>query len=290
MSSLRIIKRRIRSVQSTQKITRAMEMMSAARLTRARKDAEQARPYGETMSRMLAQLAGAAAAGLEHPLFTPRQEGKHVLVVVSSDRGLCGAFNTNIGRATLQFVEEHADDGVQLYFIGRKVWDYFRRRDYEIIQLHRDIGTAADIALARTVTDRLLELYLEGSVQTVHLLYTKFVSTITRRVVVEKLLNIEPPQDAAVSEPAGSSLEYIFEPSPERIFRELLPRYALVRVMTALLESFASEHSARMVAMGSATKNADEMIDSLVLQRNRMRQAIITREIAELVGGAEALA
>jgi F-type H+-transporting ATPase subunit gamma len=287
MSSLRIIKRRIRSVQSTQQITRAMEMVAAAKLMRARKDAEAARPYGETMAAMLSQLAG-ASGHLDHPLFTKRDQGPHVLLVVSSERGLCGAFNTNVVRRTVQFVEEHREHGVKLLFVGRKAWDYFRRHDYDILHLYRDIGTKAELSLARTVTDQLMDLYLEGEVQAVHLLYTKFISTISRRTVVEKLLNIEPPQ--AAEEQPGSALDYIFEPSPARIFQDLLPRFALVRVMAALLESFASEHSARMVAMSSATKNAEEMIDNLVLQRNRMRQAVITKEIAELVGGAEALA
>ncbi|MGD8396489.1 MAG: ATP synthase F1 subunit gamma [Candidatus Eiseniibacteriota bacterium] len=292
MSTLRIIKRRIRSVQSTQKITRAMEMMAAARLVRARNDAEKARPYGATMAAMLGHLAGNAAQ-FEHPLFTRRETGSHVLVVFGSDRGLCGAFNTNLIRQTSEFCRQHRDDGVKLIFVGRKCWDFFRRRDFEILELYRDIGTAADFELAQRITNRLLEIYLEGAdgssgdVQSVQLLYTKFISTISRRPVIERLLSIEPPQAA---EETGTSLDYIFEPSAERIFRDLLPRFALVRVMTALLESFASEHSARMVAMSSATKNAEEMIDSLVLQRNRIRQATITKEIAELVGGAEALA
>lgn len=289
MSSLRIIKRRIRSIQSTQKVTRAMEMMSAARLMRARKDAESARPYGEKMASMLGHVSG-AGSGLDHPLFTRRDEGPHVLVVVGSDRGLCGGFNSNVIRQTVQFVNEHRADGVKLYFVGRKAWDYCQRRDYEIIKLRRDIGTAADLSLIRAVTDDLLDLYLTEPIQAVHLLYTKFISTINRKVMVEKLLSIEPPETEAGEETGSASLEYIFEPSPERLFRDLLPSYALVRVATAFLESFASEHSARMVAMSAATKNAEEMIDNLVLQRNRMRQAIITKEIAELVGGAEALA
>ncbi len=288
MSSLRTLKRRIRSVQSTKQITRAMEMVAAAKLVRARKDAEAARPYGATMTAMLGHLAE-AAGNLDHPLFDKRDSGAHVLVVFSSDRGMCGAFNTNLVRRTQLFLDEHRDDDVRLIFVGRKVWDYFRRRDHNILQVYRDIGTNAELSLAQTVTNQLLDLYMNSDVQTVHLLYSKFVSTITRRPTVEKLLNIEPPQ-AAAAEHVGPSLDYIFEPSPERIFQDLLPRFALVRVMTALLESFASEHSARMVAMSSATKNAEEMIDNLVLLRNRMRQAIITKEIAELVGGAEALA
>ena len=288
MSSLRIIKRRIRSVQSTQQITRAMEMVAAAKLVRARKDAEAARPYGETMAAMLGHLAEAAGS-LDHPLFTKRDTGSQVLVVFSSDRGMCGAFNTNLVRRTQQFVHEHPDDQIKLIFVGRKVWDYFQRRDFDILQLYRDIGTSAELSLAQTLTNQLLDLYMNSDVQAIHLLYSEFISTITRRPTVEKLLSIEPPA-AAAAEHVGPSMDYIFEPSPERIFQDLLPRFALVRVMTALLESFASEHSARMVAMSSATKNAEEMIDNLVLLRNRLRQAIITKEIAELVGGAEALA
>lgn len=291
MSTLRVIKRRIRSVHSTQQITRAMEMVAAARLMRARRDAESARPYAETMARMLAHLA-AAAGNLQHPLFEPRDEGPRVLVVFSSDRGLCGAFNTNLTRRAAQFVDAHAPGGgVRMIFVGRKSWDHFRRRDYDIVQRYGGHSSKAELGLARQVTEQVLDLFEAGGARSVHLLYTRFVSTVTRTVVVEKLLNIEPPaSEPAPAAGASGQLDYIFEPSPERIFHELLPRYALTRVMSALLESFASEHSARMVAMSSATSNAEEMIDSLVLQRNRMRQAIITREIAELVGGAEALA
>jgi F-type H+-transporting ATPase subunit gamma len=266
-----------------------MEMVAAAKLTRARSDVESARPYGDAMNSMLGQLARASGA-VTHPLFEQRDSGPHILVVFSSDRGLCGAYNSNVTRQARRFIEDHRDEGVRLVFVGRKSWDYFRRRDFDIVRLYRDIGTGIDGELARQVTDDLVDLFLSEEVRTVQLLFTRFVSTVTRSTVVEKLLNIEPPVTADERSPDDTQLDYIFEPSPERIFKELLPRYALTRVVSAFLEAFASEHSSRMVAMSSATTNAEEMIDSLVLYRNRLRQAIITREIAELVGGAEALA
>ncbi len=301
MASLRDLKRRIRSVQSTKQITRAMEMVAAAKLTRSRKDVEAARPYGQTMQAMLGHISEAGGV-VSHALFEKRSEGARVLAVFSSDRGLCGAFNTNVVRRAVQYAADHAEESVRLVFVGRKAWDFFQRRDYEIAKAYRDIGTGVELTLAQQVTDDLVELFTESDVRSVDLLYSRFVSTLTRTPVVETLLPIEPPagphQNGAGGAPAplagdaaaGGERDYIFEPSPEAIFRELLPRYALTRVVAAFLESFASEHSARMVAMGSATKNADELIDALVLKRNRIRQAIITTEIAELVGGAEALA
>jgi len=294
MSSLRVLRRRIRSVQSTKQITKAMELVSAAKLRRAQRAAEAARPYAETMASMLGQLSRAATAR-EHPLFERRESGARLLVVISADRGFCGAFNANLVRRAVQLLREPAGDGAQasetrLLFVGKKAWEYFRRRSWPIAGVYRDLGGQLDLDRAQVITGDLLGRFLSGEVREVQLLYTRFVSILIRRVTVEPFLPIEAAGGEGEETSRGSTAtEYIFEPSPERIFETLLPRYSLTRVMAAMLESFAAEHAARMVAMGSASKNAEEMIDDLVLLRNRIRQAGITKEIAELVGGAEAL-
>ncbi len=293
MSSQRVLRRRIRSVQSTQQITKAMKMVSAAKLRRSQRGAESARPYAAAMAAILGHLARASRAR-QHPLFERRAAGKTLLVVISSDRGLCGSFNTNLVRRSAQLLRERAGEEIELLFVGKKAWEFFRRRTWPIAGLYRDLGGKLDLATAQAITDDLLCRFLAREVRQVEILYTRFVTTMTRRVTLEPFL---PIQAAAGTADAGAGrepgpetgAEYIFEPSPERIYEDLLPRYALSRVMAAMLESFAAEHAARMIAMGSASQNAEEMIDSLVLLRNRLRQAGITKEIAELVGGAEAL-
>ncbi len=290
MSSLRVLKRRIRSVQSTQQITKAMEMVSASKLRRAQRAAESARPYGQAMGAILEHLAEATAAR-DHPLFELRAEGPVLLVVISADRGLCGSFNTNVVRRAVQFLKERSGDEVELMFAGKKAWEYFRRRSWPMTGVYKDFGGRLELERAQEITDDLIGRFTARQVREVHLLTSRFVTTLVRRVVVEPFLPIvaAPPADGTAASSADLAVEYIFEPSPEEIYSRLLPRYALTRVMAAMLESFASEHSARMVAMGSASKNAEEMIADLVLLRNRIRQAAITKEISELVGGAEAL-
>jgi F-type H+-transporting ATPase subunit gamma len=274
-----------------------MEMVSAAKLRRAQRAAESARPYAGAMAAILGHLSRAAGAR-DHPLFARRERGPILLAVVSADRGLCGSFNTNVIRRAGLLAKERsaAGDEVRLLFAGRKAWDYYRRRPWPIDGLYRDFGGRLDLARAQQITDDLIQRFVKEEVREIHLLFTRFVTMNNRRVVVEKFLPIE-----AEAEPEGGhgpktgaaghdeSIDYIFEPSPEAIFSTLLPRYALTRVMSAMFESFAAEHAARMVAMSSASKNAEEMIQDLTLQRNRIRQASITKEIAELVGGAEAL-
>jgi F-type H+-transporting ATPase subunit gamma len=311
MSTIRDLKRRIRSVQSTQQITKAMEMVSAAKLRRAQRAAESARPYARAMASILEHLSMAATARV-HPLFERRETGGILLVVVSADRGLCGSFNTNVVRRAVQILKERSGEDVRLLFVGKKAWEYFRRRTWPIAGLYRDWGGKLDLARGQEVTDDLLSQFLSREVREVHILYNRFISTMVRRITLQQFLPIEAEEEVEVGrgngtgekpvlqQPAaggptglgagaGTALEYIFEPSPDKIFETLLPRYALTRVLAAILESFAAEHSARMVAMSTASTNAEEMIGDLVLLRNRIRQAGITREIAELVGGAEAL-
>jgi F-type H+-transporting ATPase subunit gamma len=284
VATLRDIKRRIKSVQSTQKVTKAMEMVAAAKLRRAQTRVIAARPYAHAMDEMLGNLSSAAAeAG--HPLFASRPVGKRLLVVFSSDRGLCGSYNANIVRVTEQILKAESGSSYELFLLGRKVNDYFKRRSYPIRDALTDLPPEARLETAQDITRRLEELFLDGSVDSVELLFTRFLSTMSRKVEVTRFLPIAPKQEAV----AATSGNYIFEPEAGVLLDELLPRYATTMVLQALLESLASEHSSRMVAMGAAQKNAQEVIDALILTRNRLRQASITKELAEIVGGAEAL-
>jgi F-type H+-transporting ATPase subunit gamma len=284
VATLRDIKRRIRSVQSTQKVTKAMEMVAAAKLRRAQTRVIAARPYAHAMDEMLENLS-AAAAEAGHPLFTPRPVNKRLLVVFGSDRGLCGSYNASIVRVMEQVL--HGDTGAsyELFVVGRKVRDYARRRRYPIAEVRTNLPPEAKLETAQDIMGRLESLFLDGTADSVELLFTRFLSTMSRRVEIQQFLPIASKEEAA----STVSSNYIFEPEAGRLLEELLPRYATTKVLQALLESLASEHSARMVAMGAAQKNAQEMIDALILTRNRLRQASITKELAEIVGGAEAL-
>jgi F-type H+-transporting ATPase subunit gamma len=284
VATLRDIKRRIKSVQNTQKVTKAMEMVAAAKLRRAQTRVIAARPYAHAMDEMLGNLSSAAAeAG--HPLFASRPMGKRLLVVFSSDRGLCGSYNANIVRITEQILKGENGSSYELFLLGRKVNDYFKRRSYPIRDFLTDLPPEARLDTAQDITRRLEEVFLDGSVESVELLFTRFLSTMSRKVEVTQFLPIAPKEEAV----AATSSNYIFEPEAGVLLEELLPRYATTMVLQALLESLASEHSSRMVAMGAAQKNAQEVIDALILTRNRLRQASITKELAEIVGGAEAL-
>jgi F-type H+-transporting ATPase subunit gamma len=284
MATLRDIRRRIRSVENTKQITRAMEMVAAAKLRRSQNRVVAARPYARKMEEVLGALA-VAAQSLSHPLFEERPVARRAVVVLASDRGLCGAYNGNILRLGEETLRARPRGENVLVTIGKRGQDYFRRRGWTPRLTYTDIPDPISVARAREITDALLRLYLEREVDEVILVYTKFVSALTRTLVAAPFLPIRPPAGGGKTAPA----DYIFEPGPERIFETLLPRYAVTRIMEALLEARASEHAARMVAMGSATKNAEEMIRDLSLIRNRARQAAITKEISELVGGAEAL-
>jgi len=284
MATLRDIKRRIRSVQNTQQITKAMEMVAASKLRRAQSRVLAARPYARGMDAMLENLAPLAAeAG--HPLFAARPVARRLLVVMGADRGLCGSYNANLFRTAESHLRSTEGRGTRLFLLGRKARDYFKRRRYDVLEARTDLPAEARLETARTLSQRLQELFLGGEVDAVDLQYTQFVSLLSRRVVREGFLPVAS-RDAAAAAPVR---DYLFEPAPRALLGELLPRYATTKLLQALAESLASEHAARMVAMSAATKNAGEMIDALVLKRNRLRQAGITKELAEIVGGAEAL-
>jgi F-type H+-transporting ATPase subunit gamma len=282
MASIRDIKRRIKSVQNMQQITKAMEMVSAAKLRRAQGRLEAARPYGAKMRETLENLA-AAAADVSHPLFEKRQIERRALVVVTADKGLAGSYNTNVVRRAEAYMRSDEGDKTSLITVGRKAGDYFRRRKAPQLAHYQELGDQVDIGRAQTLSREIMGFFMSGEVDEILVLGTRFISAMSRAITMDPFLPIEPP--AGKTESVG----YIFEPNAAAIFAALLPRYVANRMIMALLEASASEHGARMVAMGSASRNATDMIESLTLQRNRARQAAITKEIAEIVGGAEAL-
>jgi F-type H+-transporting ATPase subunit gamma len=281
MPALIDIRRRIRSVKSTQQITKAMKMVSAAKLRRAQDAMFAARPYARKMMELLNNLASRARPEL-HPLLEERGHERVLLVVVTADKGLCGAFNANIIRTARRFIEERAAPDLQLELVGRKGRDFFRRRAIKVRSEHVGVFQALRYPTAQAIARELITDFTEKKVDKVFLLYNEFKSVIQQRIVIEQLLPIER-QALDAREPA---LDYIYEPGPEGIFANVLPRHVEVQVWRALLESAAAEHGARMAAMDSASKNAGEMIGKLTLYMNKVRQAAITKEIIEVVSGA----
>jgi F-type H+-transporting ATPase subunit gamma len=287
MTSLKVLRRRIRSVTSTQQVTKAMEMVAAAKLRRAQARALATRPYAVQLTGMLERL-GAAARERELPLFERREVRTTLLVAVTADRGLCGGFNTNLFRAVEERLRAAAPGSLRLVVVGRKGRDFGAARGWPVLAAFTDVGTDAGVGFARRVTDDVLGRFARGEVDRVELLYTHFLSALRREVTHETFLPIGG--DDAADTPGGGAADVIFEPGLEPIFAALLPRFAAARMLAALADSRASEEGARMAAMGAANKNAGELLDQLVLQRNRLRQTMITREILDIVGGAEALA
>lgn len=286
-AGVREFKRRIRSVASTQQITKAMKMVAAAKLRRAQESAEASRPYTQTLQDTLARLA-AVSFDVKHPLLEKREEVRKVgYIAVTADRGLCGAFNTNIIRATSEAIEadeRNVDHGI--IAVGRKGRDFFRKRekiDAEFINLGDNISYAD----AREVGQYIMNAYENKEVDEVYLVYGKFINVLRQIPTITKILPLDPPKKEEATE--ERNVDYIYEPSADDILLTLLPKYIGSQVYNALLESKASEHGARMTAMGNATENASEIINSLTLEMNKVRQAAITDEILDIVGGAEAL-
>ncbi|MFN3326385.1 MAG: ATP synthase F1 subunit gamma [Bryobacteraceae bacterium] len=285
MPSLIDIRRRIRSVRNTQQITKAMKMVSAAKLRRAQDRVIAARPYAGMLQQMLSNVA-AAAMGDErvasNPLLAVRPERRIQLIVVTSDRGLAGALNANLLRAVQRFIDQHAGAELQVEAVGRKGRDYLRKRRIpltgEHIGLLQKVNYADAAGIARSVMDR----FAEGEIDAVYILYNEFKSVIAQKVLMDRILPIALPEQS-------EGRDYIFEQRPEELLESLLPKYVEVHLYRAMLESAAAEHAARMTAMDAATSNASDVIDRLTLYMNRVRQASITREIIEVVSGASAL-
>lgn len=283
MPSLLDLRRRIRSVKNTQQITKAMKMVAAAKLRRAQDRVVAARPYAESLGRMLANVA-AASRGSEaasHPLLATRPEKKIQLVLVTADRGLAGAFNGNLVKGAVTFLAEHADAEVQIECVGRKGRDAFRRRNATVSGEHLGVLNAPTMADARRIGQILIDRYSNAEVDAVYLIYNEFKSVLAQKLMVSRVLPIAMDESA----PAA---DYIYEQPVEVLLGSLLPQYVETGLYRAFLESAAAEHAARMTAMDSASRNAGEVIKKLTLYMNRVRQASITKEIIEVVSGAAA--
>ena len=284
MPSLIDIRRRIRSVKNTQQITKAMKMVSAAKLRRAQDRVIRSRPYGGMLRSVLANVAAAAAlddlAG-ENELLARREERNVLLLVISADKGLAGAFNTNLIKGAVHFIKEHPQASVKLELIGRKGRDFFRKRRAAIAG--DSIGLANKPAYADTaaIARRAMDLYRRAEIDAVYIIYNEFKSVATQKLTVSRVLPVELPAGPV-------AVDHIFEQAPAAMLDALLPRYVEMEFFRALIESSAAEHAARMTAMEAATSNAGEMIDKLTLFLNRVRQASITKEIIEVVSGAAA--
>jgi F-type H+-transporting ATPase subunit gamma len=287
-SNLRDMRRKIASIQSTQKITNTMKLVAAAKLRRAQNDILIMRPYAYEMHEMASSLALRANPDL-HPLLAKKEEGKILLVAVTSDRGLCGAFNTNILKRAEGFVEEKQEKGqeVSILTIGRKARDHFKRRaQYQLARAFVDFFLKrVEYDQAAMVAELVTAEFVQGKYDAVYVIYNEFKSAIRQDVTVERLLPIES-MEVREGEPL---VDFIYEPSPQEILDDLLPLHFKTQIYRVFLESYASEQGARMTAMDNATNNAEDLIKSLTLQYNKARQATITKELLEVVGGAEAL-
>jgi len=293
MPNLLDIRRRIKSVKNTQQITKAMKMVSAAKLKRAQDRVVTARPFANKMIEVIGELAKRTDEDFHHPLLDIRGNERYLLVLITADKGLCGAFNTNLEKAAQAFIKENSSQTVELLAIGRKGRDFFRSRHAVIAGEY--IGLTGkgrvEFSEALEVAGSIIKLYTEDEgIDKVFLIYNEFKSVLQQRVILEQLLPVARTEEEAPDSKAPVSLvDYIYEQPPAEIFAQLLPRLVETQIFRALLESIASEQGARMTAMDSASKNASELIDSLTLNMNRVRQAAITNEIIEVVSGAAAL-
>ncbi len=292
MPNLLDIRRRLKSVKNTQQITKAMKMVSAAKLKRAQDRVVTARPFANKMIEVLSELAGRTDENYHHPLLDERGDERYLVVLVTADKGLCGAFNTNLIKAATAFVREHEGKNIEILAVGRKGRDFFRRRgvlggEYIGLTGKGRVDFAEAIAVARDVIKRFTE---DETLDKAFVIYNEFKSVLQQRVVVEQLLPVSRAKNESEANAAQpvSLVDYIYEQSPAEMFSQLLPRLIETQIFRALLESVASEQGARMTAMDSASKNASELIDSLTLNMNRVRQAAITNEIIEVVSGAAA--
>jgi F-type H+-transporting ATPase subunit gamma len=295
MANLLDIRRRIKSVKNTQQITKAMKMVSAARLKRAQERAVSARPFAVKMAEVLTDLASQAGEDFTHPLMDARGDERYLLVLVTADRGLAGAFNANLIKAAQGFIREHEGKRVEILAVGRKGRDFFRRRaemagEYVGLTSKGRIEHHEALEIARDVMRRFTE---DETIDKVFVIFNEFRSVISQRVITEQILPVARAAEEGGEESAAGAQQsfvgYIYEQDPAEIFSQLLPRLVETQIYRALLESVASEQGARMTAMDSASKNAGELIQSLTLNMNRIRQASITREIIEIVSGAAAL-
>ena len=291
MASLLDMRRRIKSVKNTQQITKAMKMVAAAKLKRAQDRVTAARPYANKMSAVLGNLSSKVADEFSHPLLTPRGDEKYLIVLVTADKGLAGAFNANVIKATQAFLNENDSKSSEMIPVGRKGRDFFKRRDITIRAEYIGLTGTGSVQYndAAEIAENVINTFTEDeTIDKVFLVFTEFKTVLSQKPVIEQLLPI-PPIGQEQTEEGSVQAEYIYEQPPAEIFGKLLPKQVVTQVYRAMLESVASEQGSRMTAMDSASKNAGELIDSLTLNMNRIRQAAITKEIIEVVSGAAAL-
>ncbi len=287
MTILKDIRRRINAVKNTKQITRAMKMIAAAKLRKAQSRMIEMRPYADKMNAMIATLSGDGES--HHPLLVPRPRKTVEVVVLTSDRGLCGAFNSNILKTAAKFINERKKEGfdVNVSVIGRKAFDYFKKRGLAMRKSWVGLSGKIIYSDAQEIANDIIDSYINGTTDKVFFIYNEFKTVMTQKVAVVKLLPLTAVEE--LEETVWSLTSFIYEPSRQEILNELLPKNIEIQVFKAILESQASEEAARMTAMENATKNADEMIDKLTLQYNKARQAGITKELMDIVGGVEAL-
>ena len=292
MASLLDMRRRIKSVKNTQQITKAMKMVAAAKLKRAQDRVTSARPFANKMSEVLGSLSAKVTDDFSHPLLDARGDEKYLIVLVSADKGLCGGFNTNVMKVAQMFVKENDGKKLEMIPVGRKGRDFFKRRNFEFVEEYVGLTGAGRISYAEAVeiAKKIIKTFTEDeTIDKVFIVFSEFKSVLSQKPVVEQLLPI--PRNVETAEDANQSqAEYIYEQTPAEIFGKLLPKQVETQIYRAILESIASEQGARMTAMDSASKNAGELIGSLTLNMNRIRQAAITKEIIEVVSGAAAAA
>jgi F-type H+-transporting ATPase subunit gamma len=291
MPSLLDIRRRIRAVKSTQQITKAMKMVAASKLRRAQERTQQARPFASQMLRVLNSIASRVDP-TSHPLLDvrtpPRAGGRALLIVITADRGLCGSFNTNVVKASGQFITEQPDREVALGLVGRRGRDFFARRGFQVRYEQVNLFAKLRYEDAKAIAQAGMDAFLNHEVDSVYLVYNEFKSVMVQRVVVEQLLPI-PRVEIQAPEGTAPATDYLYEPGPEELLTRLIPTHVEIQIYRALLESNAAFFAAQMTAMDAATRNSGEMIDGLTLYMNKVRQAAITREIIEVVSGAQAL-
>ena len=287
MPNLKDIRKRIESVKSTAKITRAMKLVAAAKLRRAQENIEKARPYAVKLHELISELA-LRADEEDHPLLSVREPRNVMLLVLTSDRGLCGGFNTNILKALLKWRIAHEGqyDNVLISVVGKKGRDYLKFRNIPIHKYYPGLDVNTALSRAKEITDGIVEDFLGENLDSIYLFYNEFKSAMSQRIVSEQLLPIKPLE---LEEDQGANIDFVYEPSKEELLETIMPMYVEVEVYRSTLESTASEFGARMTAMENATNNARDMISALTLEYNKARQASITKDLLDIVGGAEAL-
>jgi F-type H+-transporting ATPase subunit gamma len=293
MANLKEVKERIKSVISTQQITKAMKMVAAAKLRRAQDKILKMRPYAQKLSGILQNVSAGLDESVDSPYTVQRIPEKVLLVLITSDRGLCGAFNTNVFRSANQllrvrYAEQFNKGNVSLLPIGKKAIEFARRKNMAIVEGHWDLFTRLDFDNVKATAEVIMSMFKDGTYDRVELIYNSFKNVATQLIIAEQLLPVQPIEASEDAQPAGT--DYLFEPSSAYIVEELIPQSLKIQLYKAILDSNASEHGARMTAMDKATENAGELLKELKLTYNRTRQAAITKEILEIVGGAEALA